>query len=237
MIRPPELHSDRGQDVWDTITAAASGDVLELRRLLERDPVLSREYSPLGFAVREGHLEAVRLLLDAGANPDELGMDGDTMIETARDRGFDAVAGLLKSASDRRGRIAPAETHTDHPIHLAAESGNLRKMRQLLDADPSLVDCADRAGGTPLHRAVIGRAAKVVGLLIERGADVHAVHGAGLGSRCGYAPENLQPIDIAVWGGPHSGRPSLWRMAVADVWWLLLKWGPGLFRLPDHRDS
>ena len=237
MIRPSELHSDRGQDVWDTITAAASGDVLELRRLLERDPALSREYSPLGFAVREGHLEAVRVLLDAGANPDELGFDGDTLIETARDRGFDAIAGLLKSASDRRGRVAPAETHTDHPIHLAAESGNLRKVRELLDADPSLVDRSDRAGGTPLHRAAVGRATKVVALLIERGADVRAVHGAGLGSRCGYAPENLQPIDIAIWGGPRSVRPSLWRMAGAYVRWLLAKRRPSLSRRPYHVNS
>jgi len=232
MIRPPELLSDRGQDVWDTVTAAASGDVLELRRLLERDPTLSRDYSPLGFAVREGHLEAVRLLLDAGANPDELGFDGDTLIETARDRGFNAVADLLKGASDGRGRIAPAETHTDHPIHLAAESGNLRKVRRLLDVDPRLVNRGDRAGGTPLHRAVVGRATKVVALLLERGADVHAVHGAGLGSCSGYAPENLQPIDIAIWGGPRSARPSLRRVAVACVQWLLAKRHPGPSRRP-----
>jgi uncharacterized protein len=232
MIRPPELNSDRGHDVWATVTAAASGNVLELRRLLERDPTLSREYSPLGFAVREGHLEAVRLLLDAGANPDELGLDGDTLIETARDRGFDAIAALLKDASTRRGRVAPAETHADHPIHIAAESGDLRKVRRLLDADPSLVDRGDRAGGTPLHRAVVGRAPRVVALLIARGADVHAVHGAGLGSRSGYAPENLQPIDIALWGGPRSARPSLRRMAVEWVVCFLARRRPALSRRP-----
>jgi len=236
MIKPPELLSDRGQDVWDTLTAAASGDVLTLRRLLERDPTLSRDYSPLGFAVREGHLEAVRLLLDAGANPAELGFDGDTLIETARDRGFDAVAALLTDARNRRGRVVPAETHTDHPIHLAAESGNLRKVRELLDADPSLLNRGDRAGGTPLHRAVVGRATKVVGLLLERGADVHAVHGAGLGSCSGYAPENLQPIDIAIWGGPRSVRPSLRRMAVACVRRLLAKRRPALSRRPYDVD-
>ena len=221
MIRPPELHSERGQDVWDTIAAAARGDVPALRRLLERDPALSREYSPVRFAVQEGHLEAARLLLDAGANPDELGSDGEPLIETARDRGFDAVASLLKRAGDRRGRVAPAETHTDHPVHLAAESGDLTKVRAMLDADPSLVHRSDRAGGTPLHRAVVGRAAKVVALLIDRGADVDAIHGAGLGSRCGYAPENLQAIDIAIWGGPRTVRLPLHRMAVAWVrWWL-----------------
>jgi hypothetical protein len=64
MIKPPELESDRGRDVWDTITAAAAGDTATLQRLIERDQNLSRaEYfyaPPILFAVREGHAEAVR---------------------------------------------------------------------------------------------------------------------------------------------------------------------------------
>jgi ankyrin repeat protein len=78
----------------------------------------------------------------------------------------------------------------------------VRTVRALLDADSALVHRGDRAGGTPLHRAVIGRAPKVVEMLLVRGADIHAVHGAGLGSSTGYAPEDLQPIDLAIWGGP-----------------------------------
>ena len=42
MIQPPELESDRGRDIWDTITAAAAGDTVTLQRLMERDPGLSR---------------------------------------------------------------------------------------------------------------------------------------------------------------------------------------------------
>jgi ankyrin repeat protein len=48
-----------------------------LRRLLQRDPSLASEYSPLGFAVREGHLEAVQVLLGAGANPDQMASGGE----------------------------------------------------------------------------------------------------------------------------------------------------------------
>jgi hypothetical protein len=61
MIKPCELESDRERDLWDTI---AAGDTSTLWRLLERDPSLSRaEYwytQPIHFAVRDGHLEAVR---------------------------------------------------------------------------------------------------------------------------------------------------------------------------------
>ena len=60
---------------------------------------------------------------------------------------------------------------------------------------------------------MIGRAPRVVALLLDRGADIHAVHGAGLGSSSGYAPENLQPIDLAIWGGPATVRRSGWRLS------------------------
>ena len=64
MIKPPELETDKGRDIWDAITAAAAGDMPTLQRLLERDPSLSQaEYwytQPIHFAVRAGHLEAVQ---------------------------------------------------------------------------------------------------------------------------------------------------------------------------------
>lgn len=99
-------------------------------------------------------------------------------------------------------RVQPSEDGTDHPVHTAAERGDVARVRALLDGDATLVHRGDRAGGTPLHRAVIGRAPSVVELLLDRGADIHAVHGAGLGSASGYAPEDFQAIDLAIWGGP-----------------------------------
>ena len=102
----------------------------------------------------------------------------------------------------RGARVEPSGSGMDHAVHVAAERGDAARVRTLLDADRSLVHAGDRAGGTPLHRAVIGRAPGVVRLLLDRGADIHAIHGAGLGSASGYAPEDLQPIDLAIWGGP-----------------------------------
>src|SRR5260370_24533478 len=40
MIKPPELETDRGRKVWETITAAASGDASGLGRLFANDPEL-----------------------------------------------------------------------------------------------------------------------------------------------------------------------------------------------------
>src|ERR1700728_4066466 len=180
--RPHVPWSCRGCDIWDMLQAAATGDAPALVRLLKRDPNLYRaEYwytQPIRFAVREGHVEAVRLLLDAGADPGLVGMSGEDLLTLARDRGHDAVALLLESARVERGRIA-ANGPADHPIHEAAAAGDAERVRSLLDEDHRLVHSRARAGGTPLHRAVASSAREVVTLLLDRGADIGAVHGAG----------------------------------------------------------
>ena len=78
-------------------------------------------------------------------------------------------------------------------------------VRSLLDAEPELVHRTDRAGGTPLHRAVAASATEVIALLLDRRADIHALHGAGPGSESGYAAAEFQPIDLALWTGPFWG--------------------------------
>lgn len=115
MIKPDELRSElphgswgcRGCDVWDAIGAAVTGDADALRRLLERDPNLYRAgywyTQPIHFAVREGHLDATRVLLDAGADPAAARL-GEDLVTVARDRGHEAVAELLEERRARRGR-------------------------------------------------------------------------------------------------------------------------------------
>lgn len=217
MIRPEELASAkpfgpwscRGSDVWKTFRAASEGDAAALRRLLGADPNLHRtEYfytQPIDLAVRGGHAEAVRLLLEAGADPASIGLSGDSLTTAARDRGHEGVARLLQEACDRQARLKPEEDEADHQIHAAAEEGDIDRVRALLDFDPQLVHRCDRKGGTPLHRAVAGQGREVAGLLLDRGADIHALHGRGPGSESGYAATDFQPIDLALWNGPYWG--------------------------------
>jgi hypothetical protein len=129
---------------------------------------------------------------------------------------------------DPSRRLAPSIAPEDHPIHDAAEAGELARVRAFLDRQPSLVDDINRAGGHPLHRRVIGGSADVVKLLLDRGADIHAIHGAGVGSFAGYAPQDKQPIDLAIWGGPRQAPLSRWRCYASGLTWLLWRrWRPG----------
>ena len=171
MIKPPDIEDN----TWEMIVAAASGNASKLRQLLERDPTRSQRgyYSmpPIHFAVLAGHAEIVRLLLDAGADLEWNRADADRLIEIAAERGYDAVVAALESARDRLQKLLLAEPRKDHPIHLAVETGDLARVRELLNAEPSLIREARLNGRRPLTTAVEFGHESVVRFLLERGAS------------------------------------------------------------------
>ena len=160
-------------------------------------------------AVRAGRIDDVRRLLDAGARPDQMNIYGDTLVDMALDRGHDDVAAFLEEALARAKRVAVSPTHTDHPIHPAAEARSSSRSRaaRRRPVARSRQRSRRRNGAAPRGDRPCARRCLAA---LDRGADIHAIHGEGLGTRDGYAPENLQAIDLAIWGGPSTIRPSRW---------------------------
>ena len=78
-------------EIWSMLRAALEGDVDRVRALAGREPNLVRaEYwytQPLHFAVREGHADVVRALLELGADPSYRRYAHEPLATVARDRG------------------------------------------------------------------------------------------------------------------------------------------------------
>ena len=213
LVRPLELGTGtrfgagrwRGEDVWQVLTAARAGDVATLRDALDRDPgLVSAGYwymPPLHFAVREGHLEAVRLLVAAGADLSHRNAlyGNDTLLRMAEDRGHRRVAGFLREALNRR----LASTGVRHAVHEAVVGGDTAGLTRLLADAPRLVDRGDHLGRRPLHYAVAAGRADLVDLLLNAGAEIDAP-GFGGDDRLGGA--GFRPVALALWRDPYWGR-------------------------------
>lgn len=159
--------------MWDMFVAAEAGDASAVRRLLGRDPKLAHaEYwytRPLHLAAREGHLEATRVLLDAGGGTVSTVINED-LVTVARDRGHEEVARLVedfraRSARGESGGNAPppepASARLGAALHEAARAGDRTLVEKLLaqGADPNFqVDSAGSAtyaARTPELRALL----------------------------------------------------------------------------------
>jgi ankyrin repeat protein len=187
----------------DIYQAAQAGNVGQLGEILAgaghdvnaRD---ERRQTPLAYAARAGHVEAVRLLLAAGARPDVPGHSDRTALMDAAEAGHvEVVRALVEAGADVNARetflrwtalllaaqhhhapvvrlLLPAgadpEARDQHDISaLRSAAQDVETLRALLDGGAD-VNAASRGGLTALWQAVRAKAAPSVQLLLERGA-------------------------------------------------------------------
>ena len=126
------------------LEAAAAGRAKRLRELLDAEPAAIRERTPegfttLGLAAFLGGPDAVRILLERGANPDDdaenpFGVRPVHAASAAHDH--DTMRLLLDAGADPNQRQQGGFV----PLHEAAHSDDVEMARLLLDhgADPAL---------------------------------------------------------------------------------------------------
>jgi uncharacterized protein len=140
-------------EVWAMLSASFAGDLAKAQELIAQCPELATcQYNytpPLHFAVREGHLELVRTLVDRGAyDPGYKSYPfGDTLPTIARDRGFEEIATLLEGSLARglahkwveTGEIDYQQDADQLRFDRAVHDGKRKDVERLLAARPDLV--------------------------------------------------------------------------------------------------
>lgn len=147
-------------------------DPAVLQKLLKckADPKLPLKSGggPLHYAVTQGQLEAVKLLLAAKADIEETNLEGNSTLFTSILSSLCPISitnYLLKSGAqvDRRNRLGRT------PLMIAAALGNLEKIDVLLDKKAD-VRAADKVGVTVLHHAMqcVHAKSKLINKLISK---------------------------------------------------------------------
>jgi len=216
MLQPADLKSDqkllwspgRGTDVWALIQACTSGDLETVRALIAKDPSLARAHydyrKPLYFAVRENRIDIARFLLEHDRNPMDLWVD-DGPIEIARDRGYTEMEALLAHTLETKFNASA----NGEPVASALRDRDLKRMRELLDAQPELIGKGDKGSSQPIHWATMTRQLDAIDELLHRGADINA-----------QRMDGARPIHLT--NGDYFYRgwrdvPVNWPMSAADV--------------------
>ena len=126
--------------------------------------------SPLGAALKGGHLKIAQVLHDRGADVDVRVQSDFTLLYCASGSGhFEIVQWLLSHGANPNASKGDGWTS----LHTAAFHGHVEVSRLLLQYKADM-NARDYEGQTPLHIAVKSWHATVARLLLEHGADVNA---------------------------------------------------------------
>ncbi|KAJ5377568.1 uncharacterized protein N7496_004977 [Penicillium cataractarum] len=133
--------------------------------------------SPLIWAARAGHLEIVRQLLDAGADPNFFHF-GQAPLHWAAHMGHEPVVALLLE----RGATADlSDIHGNTPLCRACYSLSMNeRVVELLLKENVNVDKKNDDGKTPLSIAACRGFSKAVCYLLRQGADPNLIDNDGL---------------------------------------------------------
>jgi ankyrin repeat protein/beta-lactamase regulating signal transducer with metallopeptidase domain len=142
-------------------------------------------------AVRTGDLAVLRQVLDAGADPEEAGQDGQRPLMVAVDAdNADMARALLEAGAD----VNVHDGHGATPLQRAVAGSRSDMVQVLLQHGPD-TEARDRDGNTPLLAALPARAEQSVELLLAAGADPNAADSMG-----------RTPLEVAVSAQPASPR-------------------------------
>lgn len=125
--------------------------------------------TPLHKAVSAGHVDIVRLLLQANANCNTYDSSRQTPLHTAAASPSPIMKLLIEANANCNVRNQSKHT----PLHTAVHSNLAQNVRLLVEAKADLNNCicAYQYDETALHMAVRGNSIEIVNILFEAGAN------------------------------------------------------------------
>ncbi len=143
-----------GNEAWQLFTASATGNLSVVQELLKRDQRLANAQYwyqfPIHRAVKEGHTEVVRVLLENGADPGQSRYTYNSwnkLLLSAQQSGYREIELLLNQAMRTRFGYSADFVHLRDAI-IARDQA---KIDEVLHLHPTLAGASDEFGNNPLH--------------------------------------------------------------------------------------
>ena len=154
--------------------------------LIEKAVRLNPNFSPLHDAAKKGDADAVRQMIEGGAQIDTKDYYGKTPLHVVSESGHTKIAALLiEAGADVEAKtkvISGAGLRGATPLILAAQRGHTGVAELLISADADVNARDERAPwfdvGTVLHYAAEAGHTDVAELLIDNGAEIDATNAA-----------------------------------------------------------
>ena len=128
--------------------------------------------SPVAEAAARGDLEAVRTLLQNGADVNAPQGDGMTALHWAAERDAVEMVQTLVAAGATLETTTRIGAYT--PLHLASRAGSAKAVAALLKAGGNPKAVSTAGGATPLHLAAAAGSVAAIRALLDRGAVIDA---------------------------------------------------------------
>lgn len=199
-INDAELKIEQGPREAQLLFAAENGRVDKLRALLAQkdvniDCANSSAVTALFLAAKEGHEECVRLLLDAGASVDGIGVvqNALTPLWVATYAGHKNCVHRLVLAGANLNTKFP-----ETPLFIASREGRADCLKILIEAG-SCVNVKNNRGQNPLHIACSEVHETCVELLANTDCDLDAMDQSGctpLHHLCINAPDGHRSVKV-----------------------------------------
>lgn len=162
------------------IVKIKKNDIAGVRKLIDLGADINLPYydkTPLGYAVQEGNVEIVNLLLEKGADPNTE-FDNHSLlifainqeIKTDKTQKFEITRLLVEKG---KADLDISSSEGDTPLHIAAGYGNLKLVQSFVEHGAD-INAKDENDQTPLHKAAIGWNLDVVKFLVHHGANLNS---------------------------------------------------------------